>query len=311
MRAAVIRPDGSIGREEIEPPRPGEGEVAVIVTTAGLNPIDLLTAAGEVAKGAGLVVGGREGVGLVDERRHYFGATVRPSGSLGEVAVVAGERLVALPDEVDDAAAISLGVAGQAAWLGLEWRAKLQPGEHVLVLGAGGTVGILAVQIARLLGAGRVIAGARSDSGRRRASEVGADATVDLGGEDVAAIAERLAEASKGRVDVVLDALWGPPAQAALDVASPGARLVQLGSAAAAAVQFNPAPLRRRLVDLLAFSSGSVPNAARLDAYRRSLEYAARGELAAPAREVPFDRVEQAWDEQRRGPGAKLVVRVR
>jgi len=311
MRAALLQADGTVRRGEVEVPDAGAEAVAVEVTAAGLNPIDLITAAAEAGDGATPVVGGREGVGLLDGRRHYFGSTVRPSGSLGEVAAVARERLVELPDGVDDALAIALGVAGQAAWLGLEWRARLQPGEHVLVLGAGGSVGLLGVQVARLLGAGRVVAGARSAAGLERARELGADAVVDLSGDDVPAIAERIGAAAAGRVDVVLDALWGLPALAALGAASPGVRVVQLGSAADGAVPFNPAPLRGRLVDLLAFSSSSVPVDARLDAYRRSLGHAVRGELTAPARELPFDQVEAAWEEQRRGPGAKLVVRLR
>jgi NADPH2:quinone reductase len=309
MRAGLLQRDGTLRVGEIEAPAAGEGQALVEVTAAGLNPIDLIRAAAEAGAADGPVVGAQEGVGLLDGRRVYFGSAVRPSGALTEVAVVARERLVELPDGIDDGTAIALGVAGQAAWLGLEWRAKMAPGEHVLVLGSGGSVGLLGIQVARLLGAGRVIAGARSEAGRERAGELGADAVVDLSGEQ-AEVAERIGAAA-GRVDVVLDALWGVPGLAALDAASPGARVVQLGSAAGGAIPFNPAPLRGRLVDLLAFSSSSVPLDVRLDAYRRSFDHAAKGELAAPSRERPFDQVEEAWEEQRRGPGAKLVVRLR
>jgi NADPH2:quinone reductase len=310
MRAGVLQRDGSLRVEEVEAPTAGEEQALVEVTSAGLNPIDLIRAAALARSGDGPVVGAQEGVGVLDGRRVYFGSTERPSGALADLAVAARERLIELPDDVDDATAIALGVAGQAAWLGLEWRARMKRGEHVLVLGSGGSVGLLGIQVARLLGAGRVIAGARSEAGRERARDLGADAVVDLSGER-AEVAERIGAAAEGRVDVVLDALWGVPGLAALDAASPGARVVQLGSAAGGAVPFDPAPLRGRLVDLLAFSSSSVPMDVRMDAYRRSLEHAANGELAAPSREVPFDRVEEAWEEQRRGPGAKLVVRLR
>lgn len=310
MRAALLQTDGTLRAGEIEAPRAVDGEVTVEMAAAGLNPIDLIRAAAEAGGTDGPVVGAQEGVGVLDGRRVYFGSTVRPSGALADVAVVARERLVELPDEIDDATAIALGVAGQAAWLGLEWRARVRRGEHVLVLGSGGSVGLLGVQIARLLGAGRIIAGARSEAGRERARDLGADAVVDLSGA-ADELAARIAEAAAGRVDVVLDALWGEPGLAALAAASPGARVVQLGSAAGGAVPFNPAPLRGRLVDLLAFSSSAVPIDVRLEAYRRSLEHAARGELAAPVRKFGFDQVEEAWEEQRRGPGAKLVVRLR
>ncbi|HEY2056174.1 MAG TPA: zinc-binding dehydrogenase [Solirubrobacterales bacterium] len=310
MRAGLLQTDGTLRVGDIDAPRAGDGQATVEVIAAGLNPIDLIRAAAEAATADGPVVGAREGVGILDGRRVYFGSTVRPSGALTDLAVVLPERLVELPDEVDDATAIALGIAGQAAWLGLEWRARMKRGEHVLVLGSGGTVGLLGIQVARLLGAGRVIAGARSEAGRERARDLGADAVVDLSGEQ-GEIAERITAAADGRVDVVLDALWGEPGLAALAAASPGARVVQLGSAAGGAVPFNPAPLRGRLVDFLPFSTSPVPADVRLDAYRRSLDHAARGELAAPARELGFAEVEEAWEEQRRGPGAKLVVRLR
>ena len=104
--------------------------------------------------------------------------------------------MLTVPDGVDDALAACLGVAGLAAWPLLEWRARLRPGERVLILGASGAAGQIAVQAAKLLGAGRVVAAARSEEGRSRALELGADAAVDLSGDGSP---EEKAHAVRGR----------------------------------------------------------------------------------------------------------------
>ena len=214
------------------------------------------------------------------------------------------------PDEVDDGLAIALGVAGQAAWLGLEWRAGLRPGEHALVLGASGTVGEVGVQAARELGAGRVIAAARSEDSLKHVSELGADAVVQLRDAPQDELAAEFGEAAAGQIDVILDPLWGTPAAAALQAASPGARLVQLGGAAGKEMSFNPASLRGRLVSILAFSAGATPLEVRIAAYERTLGLAAEGRLTARVRELALEQVGDAWELQRSSPHAKLVLRV-
>lgn len=309
MRAATLTADGKVELAELEPPRPGPGSTLVAVAAAGLNPIDLITAAATAAAHPGAVAG-REGVGTVDGRRFYFGAAVPPHGAAAELTVVLDERLVELPEGVEDGVAIALGVAGQAAWLGLEWRAALRPGEHVLVLGASGAVGEIGVQAARLLGAGRVVAAARSEAGLRRASELGADAVVRLGERPREELAAELLGAAEGRIDVVLDPLWGEPGLAALAAVSAGGRHVQLGGAAGREMPFNPGPLRGRAVAIQPFSSAAVPLQERLAAYRRTLELAARGELTARVRELPLAEAQRAWELQARSPGAKLLLRI-
>src|SRR5262249_36733884 len=127
-----------------------------------------------------------------------------------------------IPDGVTDDLCAALGLSAIAAWMALTWRGGLLLGEHVLVLGASGTVGQVGIQAARLLGAGRVVAACRDASGRARAMDLGADAVADLSGDDTDEIAGRLAKATRGRADLVLDPVWGRPAEAALRVLSPG-----------------------------------------------------------------------------------------
>ena len=126
----------------------------------------------------------------------------------------------------------ALGLSAIAAYMALTWRGELAPGETVVVLGAGGVVGQAAVQLARLYGAARVVAAARSHDGQQRALAAGADAVVALDTDDVAELAARLGAAVDGPVDLVLDPLYGVPAAAAAKCLRPGGRLVNLGGSA-------------------------------------------------------------------------------
>src|SRR4051812_9242166 len=176
-RAAVLTEVGVRGRAQWPEPVAGRGQAVVEVLAAGINPLDVLIAAGGFRHGPPPLpcVPGLEGVGLLAGRRVYFDAAVAPHGSMAERAVIAAGETVDVPDAIDDAAAVGLGIAGLAAWLALTWRAHLVAGEHVLVLAAGGMVGQLAVQAARLLGAGRVVAAARSATSLQLARDLGAD----------------------------------------------------------------------------------------------------------------------------------------
>jgi NADPH:quinone reductase-like Zn-dependent oxidoreductase len=142
----------------------------------------------------------------------YFDATVAPFGSTAERTLVPEDSLISVPEDVDPVILAGLGNAGLAAHPALHWRAELQVGESVVVLGATGVVGQLAVQIARLLGAGRVVAVVRNPEELARTAELGADATVQLGAVD------DLPGALAG-ANVIVDLLWGGPA---LAQAAPG-----------------------------------------------------------------------------------------
>ena len=191
MRAAVVREVGATPElAELPDPKRGDGEALVQVRAAALNPIDLATASGRFYAGPPHVpyAPGREGVGLVLEADTVApGVRVRferdvgygANGSLAELIVVDEAALVPLPDEADDAVAAALGIAGLAAWLALA-KADVPKGGTVLVLGATGAVGQVAVQGAKLLGAGTVIAAARNADALERTRELGADALVPL-----------------------------------------------------------------------------------------------------------------------------------
>src|SRR3954471_10342512 len=169
MRAAILRWYGAppdVG--DFDEPEASDGHEVVEVVAGGLNPVDIRMASGHFYGGTPPLpsVAGREGIGRrADGSLVYFDQPGAAGGSLpGRAPIVSGSA-IPLGADIDPALAVAFGIAGLAAWLALEWRAQLREGEAVLVLGASGVVGQIAVQGARLLGAGRVVAAARSEDG--------------------------------------------------------------------------------------------------------------------------------------------------
>ncbi|HWB37593.1 MAG TPA: zinc-binding alcohol dehydrogenase family protein, partial [Rugosimonospora sp.] len=266
MRAAVLTICGQPPAVTDHPaPVPGAGQVPVSVTAAPITPLDLLCASGTSYFGVPELpyVPGVQGVGRLDDGTAVWFPTVagmRPGdGSMAETVVVAAADLVALPDGVDHALMGALGTSALAAWSALLDHGELQPGEQVLVLGAGGVVGQVAVQLAKLRGARRVVAACRSAAARERAARLGADAVVALrDDDDVATLTGRIREAADGPVDVVLDPLFGVPAAAALRTLRPGGRLVNLGSSAGESTTVESATLRSGQLRVLGYTNNML-----------------------------------------------------
>src|SRR5690242_10084154 len=242
MPAAVIHTHGAPPEHRLWPvPRRGPGQALVRVTAAPISPLDLLCASGTSYFGPPRLpyIPGVQGIGVVMEaeilapgQRVWFScdAGMKPGdGSMALYCVIDEPSALVLPDQIDDDLAAALGLSAIAAWMALTWRGHLQPGEQVLVLGASGAVGQVAVQAARLLGAGRVIAASRDEEGRARALSLGADAAVDLTGDNVDEISRRIADACAGPLHLVIDPVWGLPAEAAARVLASAGRLVNLG----------------------------------------------------------------------------------
>jgi len=191
----------------------------------------------------------------VEGRRVYVfgdGLGIARDGALAERAAVAEERLIPIGDEVLHELAVAFGIAGIAGWLSVTQRGRVGPGDRVLVLGATGAVGLVAVQAARLAGAERVVAAGRRPERLARTRELGADATVQLT-DDFAAAAK---EACGGEgATVIVDLLWGPPLQTALEAAAPGARVVHIGQSAAPEATLASAAVRGKQLDILGFSN--------------------------------------------------------
>ncbi len=308
MRAAVLHGYGVPRADDFPEPQAGDGQVVVDVLAAGLNPVDVAISAGRFYAGKPPLpsVAGREGIGVVDGRRVYFDAPILPYGSMAERSVIEPHAAYDVPDGVPDGTAVALGISGLAAWLALSWRAELAPGEHVLVLAASGVLGQIAVQVARSMGAARVVAAARSRDGLERCLALGADAAVELDGSDD--LPERLAQAADGRIDVVVDPLFGEPFAAALKAASFGARIVQLGSGAGDESTISSASIRGKMLVVLGHTNFAAPPEVKRESYARLSALAASGELSVESEPIELERVEEAWQRLAGGSHRKIVL---
>lgn len=307
MRAAVLREYGVPQPGDFEEPVAGAGQALVEVLAAGLNPVDVAICAGRFYAGRPPLpsVAGREGVGMLDGRRVYFDGPISPFGSMAELALIDAGVSYPLPDGIENGVAVALGISGLAAWLALTWRAQLKPGEHVLVLAGSGVLGQIAIQVARRLGAARVVAAARSQQGLERCLELGADAIVKL---DQADLPSALQAAGEGRIDVVVDPLFGEPFSAAVAAASFGARIVQLGSGAGSEATLDSAAIRGKMLVIMGHSNFAAPAEVKREAYMSLTAAAAAGELAVEVEELGLDQVAEAWRRLAAGSHRKIVL---
>jgi NADPH:quinone reductase len=197
-------------------------------------------------------------------------------------------------------------VVAITALLALE-RGAPTGGERVLVLGATGAVGQMAVQLAKLMGAGRVVGAGRSAERLERVRELGADEVVELSRGE---LTEAFEQAAGGQLDIVIDPLWGEPAMAALRAIATEGRLVNVGQSAGTDVRLPLELVRNRQAAIHAISSGWTGLEVKAAAYRRLLERAADGHLTVDLDVLPLEDVAAAWERQDASPGRKLVIAV-
>lgn len=300
-RAAVVREAGRAPAcEEVADPVARAGESLVTVAAASLSQLTRARASGTHYSSAGgfPFVAGVDGVGrTADGRRVYFLLPRAPHGAMAGRTVVADALLLPVPDGLGDVAAAAIANPGMSSWAALRERARLAAGETVLVNGATGASGRLAVQVARHLGAGRVIA-----TGRDAAAldSLGADGVVRLGG-DGAEVSAGLERVFAGGVDVVLDYLWGASAQAILVAAAEAGpalrpvRFVQVGTASGGEIALPGAVLRSSSLVLMGSGLGSVSLERLLASIGGVFEAAAAGALRMESRVVPLREVTHAW----------------
>jgi NADPH2:quinone reductase len=306
VRAAQIRELGT-------PPEPVEieGDGAIEIRAVALNPLDLAVGAGRFYGGHPPLpyVPGCEAVGRLDGERLYLfgeGRGTLDDGFLVERTDFPTELAAPVPDGLDDTAAAAVGVAGIAGWLPVSRRAPVREGDCVLVLGATGTVGSVALQAARVLGAGSVVAAGRDQTRLERARALGADATVSLEDED---LAERFREAcGEDGPTLVVDPLWGEPVRAAAAAAAPGARIVHIGQSAGPEARLDSAVVRGKQLSILGHSNFALSPGERRQAYAEVAEHVAAGRITIDLETFSLHEIADAWSAQSRG--AKAVVRL-
>jgi NADPH2:quinone reductase len=338
VRAAVVE---AMGRPpaptEVREPRRRPGEALVRIGAAALNPVELHIWNGHFFDGPPRppYVIGLEGVGVVEEGERLARGTrvrvefVHPGygrdGAVAEYAVAPEEpdasdrasqaSVAPIGDQLDETAAAALGVPVFTALMCLERAeeagASLE-GAHVLVIGATGAVGMVAVQLAKLMGAARVVAAGRNGERLERALSLGADAAVELGdGLGAGELRDRFAAAAGGRLDVALDPLWGEPARAGVDALTREGVYVSFGQAASPVAELSGIPLRNRRITVVGHSGAWATPDDRRAALDRAFELAERrgAGLTLDTEEVALEEIGEAWERLSRSAGRKLVVK--
>ena len=309
MRAAVVRQPGATPvPAQFTDPQPGPGVSVGALVAAALNPLDVAFVNDQfpLRRLEPPCIAGYEAVvELADGTRWYVTAPPAPYGTLAELVPVPDSDAFPVPAGLDPALAAALGVAGLAGWLALDYRARLQPGETVLVLGARGTAGQLTMQSARVLGAGLVVGAARGTN-LPHAGGLGADAVVDLAEEQ--GIEAGLAAAAPDGYDVIIDFLWGGVAPHAMNHAKRGARYVQVGSAAGDASTITGLALRNKLLTLVGHSLFATPAEVRRSAYAELAGHARDGKLTLDLEQTRLQDISVTWEQLKTGAARKLVV---
>lgn len=281
---------------------PGQGEAVVTVLAAAINPHDVRVAASLVPGNAPLRLG-MEAVVERDGTAFYANRPVPPYGTIADRTLVVTDALIPVPQGLDPVTALTAGIPGLAAWFALD-RAALSAGESVIVLGATGSVGQAAVQLARLRGAGHVLAVGRRTDVLARLRDRGADSVVELRGTgDAVRFAAQL---PGGSADVVVDTLFGPPLAAALAVLRPGGRSVTIGASAASTSEIASSSLMGR--SLLSHRNSDTSVAQKAVAFAAMAEQLRAGRLVVDTVVYALADAATAWEVHAAGAGQRAVI---
>jgi NADPH:quinone reductase-like Zn-dependent oxidoreductase len=303
MKAAVVSQLGlPPSQAEFREPVAGEGEVVVAVRAAPLSPIVRSLASGRhyTSGKGGDFVAGVDGVGIdPGGRRVYFLFPKAPFGSMAEKSLVSNDLLAPVPEALTDEQAAALVSAGLASWVALTRRAPMHGAGTVMVIGATGAAGAMAVQVARHLGASKVIAVGRNE---QKLARLDANVVVALNADADAALRVQFDQG----VDVVLDFVWGEPALRVLRAATKGRgsragepklRYVQIGTAAGDEISVRGDMLRSTGLELVGSGVGSVSVPELLAGARELLAVAATAGFRALFETVPLSAISEAWTQ--------------
>jgi NADPH:quinone reductase-like Zn-dependent oxidoreductase len=304
MKAAIVSKAGKAPvYGDFKEPVAGHGEVRIHVTAAALSNVVRSRASGTHYSSSGDLpfVVGIDGVGRLDDgRRVYFVLPKAPLGSMSERTVVRSGQCVALPDGLDDVTAAAIANPGMSAWAAMKERAKLAAGETVLVNGATGTAGRLAVQIAKYMGAKKVIATGRNIEVLKSVAGLGADVTIPLV-EDGDAMEEAFQRQFADGVDVVMDYLWGPSAERLIVAGAKGGkdavpiRFVQVGAVSAPDITLPSAALRSSAIELMGSGIGSIPVDRLVKSIDDLMQATVPGGFEIATKTIRLSAVEETW----------------
>jgi len=304
MKAAIVLDAGRVPVfGDFKAPVPSADEKLVSVSAAAISQVVKSRASGKHYSSGNQFpfIVGIDGVGRLDDgRRVYFVLPNAPYGSMAELAAVRSAQCVELPEELDDVTAAAIANPGMSSWAAYQERAKLRSGETVLINGATGTSGRLAVQIARYLGASKVIATGRNADSLKDLEGLGADVTIPLV-QDKSVLEDAFKEQFASGVDVVIDYLWGESAQSLLIAAAKAGkdavpiRYVQVGSISGAEISLPSAVLRSSAITLMGSGIGSIALDRIINATAELLRATVPGNFKIAFKTVPLSDVENAW----------------
>lgn len=307
MKAAIIHDfHHSPTYGDIKTPVAAAGESLVQVTAAALSQLVKAQASGKHYSSSTIMpcVPGVDGVGLLNDKRVYFAFPGMVYGSMGEYCTVPAENVVDIPDDVDDITAAAIANPGMSSWAALLDRAHFVAGETVLINGATGASGRLAIQIAKHLGAGKIIATGRNTGSVAALAELGADVLIPLD-----APAEELTNTFRDlyqthKVNVILDYLWGTSAECLLAAAAghgsreaePRIRFVQIGSISGHVINFAGGVLRSSGLEVMGSGLGSVSNVGLVKAIGGVFRAVSSAGLKIDTLAESLSNVESAWN---------------
>ncbi|MDR3751295.1 MAG: zinc-binding alcohol dehydrogenase family protein [Terracidiphilus sp.] len=323
MKAAIVAAAGKAPvYGDFDAPIPSEGQELISVRAAALSNLTKNRASGSHYSSAGIfpAVAGTDGVGLTpDGRRVYFAMPDPPYGSLAELCPIQPRRCVKIPDSLDDITAAAIANPGMSAWAGLVERAHLAAGETVMVNGATGTAGRIAVQLAKHLGAARIIATGRNLRELEEVRQLGADIVIPfaLGADNPSGASqyeEALKQAFSAGIDVVIDYLWGDSAKIAIAALSQTiedrpVRFVQVGTAGGdLSIALPGAALRSAAITLMGSGLGSVSRAALVQSIQNVFQAVQPANLQIATQVVPLAELESVWERATAKPRVVFTI---
>jgi len=307
MKAALVKQAGEAPvYTDFTDPVAGDGMVRVKVAASALSHITRGRASGAHYSSHGTFpfVPGIDGTGTLDDgTRVYFVMPEAPFGGMAEYCLVEATRCIPLPAALDVVTAAAMAIPGMSSWAAFVERAQLVKGETVLINGATGASGRLAVQIAKHLGASKVIATGRDEETLQALRGNGADVTIGLT-QDKAALEKELQDQFRAGVDVVLDYLWGPSAELILAAAAKVApdavpiRYIEIGSISAPTIALPSAVIRSTAIELRGSGIGSVPMPRVFHAIAQVLNAAVPAGFQIESKVVPLREIATYWAAQ-------------
>jgi NADPH:quinone reductase-like Zn-dependent oxidoreductase len=320
MKAVVVNGPGQKPQyTNFSEPVAKEGEELISVRASALSQLTKSRASGSHYSSDGRfpAVAGTDGVGrTTGGQRVYFVLPEAPFGALAEKSLVKAQHCIPLPDDLDDIIAAAIANPGMSAWAAMMERAHLKAGETVLINGATGTAGRLAVQLAKYFGAAKVIATGRNEDRLKEVKALGADVTISftlgtLHPSGTKRYEEALIQEFADGVNVVVDYLWGESARTVITAIAKSVedvtpvRFVHVGGASGEeSIDLPGASLRSSAIVLMGSGAKSVRSSALLEAIRSVFEAALPARLQIATKTVPLSEVEEYWG----APGKPRVV---